>query len=247
MKKTVFAALSLACVLLAGCSEQGGNPQPGNAGGTSTQSSVAESTQTSSGESSEQSSVPELSAEQSTESGSVEKRPGYKSHELAFPVNDIGKTENNAHIYEVEPFELMIDLPEGWKIAESKDSNRYAVMQDDKLIADIGYDIYPSGRYDDSSNGEIDETQSDAYRQIYNQLMLGSVVNWDCDYKEVNTIGNTIASTCRIMVKDVPEDEYAHGILARNKPLGVYVNININDASIPADTVDYIAKTIEIK
>lgn len=77
--------------------------------------------------------------------------------------------------------------------------------------------------------------------------MLGSVVNWDCDYKEVNTIGDTIASTCRIRAKDVPEDEYAHGILARSKLLGVYVKINIDDESMSSDTINYIAKTIELK
>lgn len=255
MKKTVFAALTLVCVLLAGCSEQGVNPQPGNADGTSTQSTSDESpVQSSDGESTEQTSADESIATSAGEHA-AEKRSGYENHEVAFPAHEFLKNENNAKIFDVTPFKLKISLPDDWKISVPQNEDECGdggfspvyIMQNGEKIGSIDYDIYPSGKYDDNPNGEIDETQSDAYRQIYNQLMLGSVVNWDRDYKEVSTMDNAIVSTCRIMVKDTSEDEYAHGILARSKSLGVYVKINIDDASIPSDTVDYIAKTIVLK
>lgn len=177
----------------------------------------------------------------------------YSSHKVTFPAHDFGRTEYNSKILDVTPFELKVDLPKGWSIHIPQSKDEYTggfasvdIMQNGKAIGSIDYDIYPSGKYDNDPNGEIDETQSNAYVQIYNQIMLGSGVNWNNDYKEVNKIGDTIASTCRIMVRDVPEDEYQHGILARNKPLGVYVKIAV-DASVSSDTIEYIAKTIEIK
>lgn len=237
MKKSVLAALTLACVLLAGCGNNNGitPAQPGNGGAVYPQSTADESTEQS-------------SDDESSDSEPVEKREGYKSYKLTFPVNDGGKTEYNAHIYEIEPFELMIDLPEEWEVSEA-DRNCYKIMRGDEPLGGIDYNIYPSGKYDPSASDypcEIPDSEGN-YVGIYNQLMLGSVINWNGDYKKVNKIGDTTASTCRIMEKDVPEDEWSYGILARNKPVGVYISMPVNDPTIPYDTIEYIAKTIEIK
>lgn len=254
MKKSALAALTLTCVLLAGCSKNGITPaQPGSSGAIYPQSTANESTEQSTdsestdsestdNESTEQSSDDESSSEQPPDSEPVvEKRPGYKSYELTFPVNDYGKTESNAYIYEISPFELTIYLPEEWEISEGN-GRGYGIMRGDETLGGISYEIHPAGKYEPNYGGEISN-----YRGIYSWLMLGNVISWDADYKEVNTIGDTIASTCRIYVKDVPEDEWSYGILARNKPVGVYIHMLINDPTIPYDTIEYIAKTIEIK
>lgn len=256
MKKSIFAALTLACVLLAGCNKDGNTVQPSNGGAVYTQSTSDESTEQSTdsestnNESTEQSSDDESSSEQPPDSDPVvEKRPGYKSYELTFPVNDGGKTEYNAHIYEVEPFKVIIDLPEEWEISES-DRNGYRIRRGDEQLGGISYNIFPSGKYDPSASDypcEINDDTESNYVGIYNQLMLSSMLNWNGHYKRVNKIGDTIASTCRIMEKDVPEDEWSYGILARNKPVGVYIQMPVNDPTIPYDTIEYIAKTIEIK
>lgn len=246
MKKTVFAALTLACALLTGCS---GTAQPNDSGAVYPQSAADESTvQPLDSEPTAQSSDDESSSEQSPDSDpTVEKRPGHESHELTFPAHDFGRTEHNTRMLDVTPFKLTVDLPDEWDINIPQSKDEYEggglasvdIMLNGEKIGSIDYDIYDSN--------DIDESDENAYRMIYNQIMLGNVISWNCDYKEVSTIDNTVTSTCRIMIKDVPADEYAHGILARNKSLGVYVKIAINDAAMPADTIEYIAKTIELK
>ena len=260
MKKSIFAVLTLACVLLAGCS---GAAQPNDSGAVYRQSTADESTeQSTDSESTEQSSDEsstndESSSDQSTDSEPVvEKRPGYKSHELTFPAHDFGRTEYNTKVLDIEPFELKIDLPEEWNIHIPQSKDEYIggfatvdIMQGNKEIGWIDYYLFPTGKYDPDPNGVIDEI-TDAgipYVGIYSWYMLGNVISWDADYKEVNKIGDTIASTCRIYVKDVPEEEWSYGILARNKPVGVYISMRIGDPTTPYDTIEYIAKTIEIK
>ena len=158
----------------------------------------------------------------------------YTDHAVTFPAADNGS------------FTLSIELPQSWNLAASEGENPQNGSSDfsvtletnGKAIGTIDYDVYdPSG---------IDETQDNAYRMIYNQIMLGSMASWDCDYTPIEGNHGCSAATCRIMTRDTDPSEYPIGILAHDSHLGSYVKICLYDCNLSKSVVDHIAGSIRL-
>lgn len=158
----------------------------------------------------------------------------YTDHEITFPAVDNS------------PFTLSIELPQSWNLAANEGENPQNGSSDfsvklesnGEAIGIIDYDVYdPSG---------IDETQDNAYRMIYNQIMLGSMASWDCDYTPIEGKHDCSAATCRIMTRNTDPSEYPIGILAHDSRLGSYVKICLYDCNLSKTVVDHIADSIRL-
>ncbi len=170
-------------------------------------------------------------------------------HGMVFPAYYDKLNENNIDIFSVVPFQMDISLPEGWEILVlgSKDRGGFSMVhildEDSTVVGAVDFNVYE--KYEGMEYGA-----PDYYRMVFNQLMLGSRINWGNDYTEVKTDGWLRSATCRIG-SNVSEPgyndkiEYTSGILAYEDDMQVYVNISFDgllDEKLHAD----IAKSIDI-
>ncbi len=170
-------------------------------------------------------------------------------HSIVFPAYYDKLDTNNIDIFSAVPFKMDISLPEGWElmIPESEDRGGFSMVRilddDSTVIGSMDFNVYE--KYEGMEYGA-----PDYYRMVFNQLMLGSRVNWGFDYTEVKTDGWLKSATCSIYhnvsaAGSNDDIEYTSGILAYEDDMGVYVNISFNsllDEKLHAD----IAKSIDI-
>lgn len=171
---------------------------------------------------------------------------------ITFPAYTEGREDYNAAVYDIQPFQLGIDLPEGWSVrvppVESRGTT-YAftplwLYQGEEYAGSIGFntfEIYP------------DATPENYYRMVYNQLMLGSVVNWDNDYTVVRDWGSGCAATVQIMERvntggpnAASPIEMRPGILAYDNDLLVYVAIELENGRLSNYQVRELAESLEL-
>ena len=169
------------------------------------------------------------------------------THSMVFPAYYDKLDTNNIDIFSAVPFKMDISLPEGWEIMipESEDRGGFSavdIVANGEVIGSMDFNVYE--KYEGMEYGA-----PDYYRMVFNQLMLGSVINWDTDYTEVKTDGWMKSATCKIGFNSpdgrADDTEYTSGILAYEDDMGVYVNISFNsllDEKLHAD----IAKSIDI-
>ena len=165
--------------------------------------------------------------------------------EIIFPAHELNKTEHNAEIFDIEPFKLTLELPSGWTIIipENKDELKGGFssvnIYNNDYIGCISYNTFII--YEGT-------TEENFYRSVYNQLMLGSMVNWDFDYTPVKEDENNCAATCKIMQKlpNQNEPSYSPGILAYNKDLLVYISIAFDEDTVTDDELKSIAESITL-
>ena len=148
-------------------------------------------------------------------------------------------------ILEIIPFDVAIDLPTDWHLSEPDDdfTGGFAPINivdgEDKVVAVMDYctyDIYPEA-----------VGQPNYYRAVYNQLMMGSMVSWDCEYTPVAKTKCSENATCQIMQydRDAGVTTYSDGILAYNDELRCYVNISFSQ-DISDELQRDIAKSITL-
>lgn len=97
-------------------------------------------------------------------------------------------------------------------------------------------------------------TEENFYRSVYNQLMLGNVISWDCDYTPVVEDDNFCSATCKVMERLVGNDGrgaeaeviYYPAIVAYNKDLLVYTAIQFQQGAVLEEQQTEIAKSISI-
>lgn len=166
-------------------------------------------------------------------------------HELSFPASAYGLTEYNTEIFGIHPFSAAIELPAEWGILVPE---QYAgtglpdghspvfIMSGGKYIGTIDFDVF------DPSDG--DKTSQGYYRTVYSQIMLGSVVSWDCNYTPVKKSGHFESATCRIMAKSSKEEDYKPGILAYDCAAGVYIKICFDDPKLDSRLLKEIAGSV---
>lgn len=262
MKKSIFAALTLACVLLAGCNKNGNTVQPGDGGAVYPQSTADESTeQSTDNESSEE---PEST---DSESSAVAKptdtdftpappADGYKTLECTFPASERGKTEYSAKIFDIEPFTVSANFPEDWTIKVIPEEGIEAdgdfsfhglgfspvlLMSGDTVVGRMDYMTFDLDNYE----GSMDNIP---HRAVYNWIMLGNVISWDGGYTEYLKFRNVCSARTRIYVKDLDESEYPHGILAYRilpgEDHGVYISIEFVDVNIDEEILNNIVTSI---
>ena len=169
-------------------------------------------------------------------------------HSMVFPAYYDKLDKNNIDIFSAVPFQMDISLPEGWElmIPESEDRGGFSMVQildeDGSVIGSMDFNVYE--KYEGMEYGA-----PDYYRMVFNQLMLGSVINWNTDYTEVKTDGWMKSATCKIGFNSpdgrADDTEYTSGILAYEDDMGLYVIISFNsrhDEKLHSD----IAKSVVI-
>ena len=168
-------------------------------------------------------------------------------HSVTFPAYYDNETEYNKDIFSAVPFELDITLPEKWEIVVPEKEQRSGfsavdIVADGEIVGSIDFNIYD--KYEGIKYGD-----PNYHQMVYNQLFLGSVINWNADYTEVKTDGWLKSATCSIYhdpANGYADDVgYTSGILAYKDDMQVYVNIYFNevlDEKLHAE----IAKSINI-
>ena len=84
------------------------------------------------------------------------------------------------------------------------------------------------------------------YRMVYNQLMLGSVVNWDNDYTVVRQWPSGCSATVQVMEQEAAGAVYHPGILAYDRDLLVYVAIELEEGRLSRQEIWELAESLEL-
>ncbi len=86
------------------------------------------------------------------------------------------------------------------------------------------------------------------YRMVYNQLMLGSVLNWDNDYTVVRDWGSGCSATVQIMESQgaAGPADMRPGILAYDRDRLVYVAIQLENGRLSSQEVWELAESLQI-
>lgn len=182
----------------------------------------------------------------------LSERPSNANKYIPFPAYQVEKTTYNAHIYDIEPFRMYIDLPDGWEVRMPPEEERSSLFftpvylyKDDTLMAICGYHIFEA----------IDETEiprEDYYQVIYSGIRLGSLYRWD-DYQPI--VNSEYMETALANVYVVQADGMAAaaspttvlpGILSYNKQLQVYVAVQFSSDTVTEEEREIIAKSIRL-
>ena len=86
------------------------------------------------------------------------------------------------------------------------------------------------------------------YRMVYNQLMLGSVLNWDNEYTVAMDWGSGCSATVQIMESQGaagPKDKRP-GILAYDQDRLVYIAVELQNGHLSSEEVRELAESIRI-
>lgn len=175
------------------------------------------------------------------------------SYTITFPAFQEGKQDYNAFIYDHTPFNVNITLLEGWSVHLPPESERgnsivftpVFMYKDNEYMGYIGFETFEL--YEDVS-------EENFYRSVYNQLMLGNVISWDCDYTPVVEDDNFCSATCKVMQRLVGNDGrgaeadviYYPAIVAYNKDLLVYTAMQFQQGVITEEEQKEIAKSISL-
>jgi len=165
------------------------------------------------------------------------------SHTISYTADILGKIETGADVSETEPFTITLNLPSEWTTGELTTEKEgyppYTVIFDENgensgLIQFCTY--VPDKELSSNEN---------YHQYVFNQLMLGSFVNWGTDYTPVKEGKDFCNAVCTIMTDkhDGSDIQYEQGILAYNDTLGVYTNICFN-TEIPDEIHKAVAESI---
>ena len=172
---------------------------------------------------------------------------------IMFPVSDNGKTEFNALIYEIEPFNLSLTLPDKWTMKERKLSGEFDtevalsgvwstldIFNDkNERVGAVGYNIY-----------ELYEGAEDEPNAIYNQIALGNDYQFDVrnSYNIVKETDYGKTATADVYYSasiNNGEEKINKGILSYNKDLLVYVAIELINDLLSEEELLSIAQSID--
>lgn len=179
------------------------------------------------------------------------------AYRVWFPTSFDNRTEHSAAIYDIEPFRMSIELPEGCVITSDFED------PDDAQSGWSPLDIQLNGHSVGTADYNIFEIypgsppihEGNFYRMVYNQLMLGNQGNWDNGYtvvKQDDTSENAVTKISYIDPEvygsgrppEPDEISYQPGILAYNTELLVYVNIRLDDGVFTEEQIEDIARSI---
>lgn len=172
----------------------------------------------------------------------------YSPNEIIFPAHEMGKTEFNAHIFEIPKFIASFNLPVGWTTGIPEEGeNRFCDLLwspvniydgNGALVGTIAFNKFEI--YDDT-------TDENFYRMVYNQIMLGSVVSWDDEYTPVRTDPDGESATGRVRVHDYEtnDDIYYPDVLAYDKNLLVYIGIQFDIGAVTDEQLCDIAGSVK--
>ena len=177
-----------------------------------------------------------------------------EAYKITFPANDTAKTRFNAHIYEIEPFGLSFELPDGWTMNEQKPINLtfdlltvwsklYIYNANGDYAGIIGYNIY-----------ELYEGAEDEPMAIYGQIALGNNYHFDVreSYNIVKESDYGKTAVCDVYYSasinggfENGTEIFNKGIVSYNKDLLVYIAIELENSAVSDDEWIAIAKSVE--
>lgn len=172
--------------------------------------------------------------------------PRRTSGTITFPAYREGREDYNAAIYDIQPFQVSLALPEGWSVRVPPAEDRRTsfaftplwLYQGEEYAGSIGYntfEIYP------------DVPEETFYRMVYNQLMLGSTLSWDNDYRVVRELEAGAVATVQIMEqREDRSTALRPGILAYDRDQLVYVAIDLENGRLSSHEVLELAASLEI-
>lgn len=177
----------------------------------------------------------------------------FKQEIITFPANDKDKTQFNASIYEIEPFNLSLEVPTGWTLQERKSlseigdkvwlSGVWSILdilnEDGEFIGAIGYNIY-----------ELYEGAEDNPQAIYNQIALGNNYHFDVreSYEIVNETDSGKTALANVYYSaniNNGTEKINKGIISYNKDFLVYIAIELADELVSKDEYITIAESIK--
>lgn len=167
---------------------------------------------------------------------------------ITFPANDKDKTEFNASIYEIEPFNISITLPDGWTLKERDDSAfnllsvwsvLHIINNNSEIVGAIGYNTY-----------ELYEGAEDSPQAIYGQIALGNNYYFDVRdsyevVKETDSGKTAVLDVYYSANINNGTEKINKGIVSYDKDLLVYIAIELADEQILKDDYIIIAQSIE--
>lgn len=164
-------------------------------------------------------------------------------HAISYTADILAKIETGVDVSETEPFTITLSLPSEWTTGELTTGKEgyppYTVLfnENGENFGSIQFCTYVPDK---------DLSLNENYQQyVFNQLMLGSFVNWGADYTPVKEGDDFCNAVCTIMTDkhDGSDIQYEQGILAYNDNLGVYANICFN-SEIPDEIHKAVAESI---
>ena len=166
---------------------------------------------------------------------------------LTFPAYQEGREEYNAALYDHAPFTLTMTLPDGWRAELPPLDQRAATFaftpillyDGEELAATVGFntfELYP------------DTTPENFHRMVYNQLMLGSGVNWDNDYTVLSDDGTACTASCQVYLQDpvTGAESYVPGLLSYRTDLLVYVAIQFQPGAVTQEELAAMGESISL-
>lgn len=168
---------------------------------------------------------------------------------VKFPGSFANRTEHSSAIYDIEPFRMSIELPAGYVIEPSENTeggwSPMDIRLNGKTVGTADYNIFEL--YDG-----VDRSDPNFRRMVYNQLMLSAQGNWGNDYTVVKQDEVSENAVTKIGIVSgygsgsPGEITYLPGILAYNTDLCVYVNISFENGVLTDEQLTDIAASIRL-
>jgi hypothetical protein len=181
--------------------------------------------------------------------------PQSNNQTVTFPANDKEKTEFNASIYEIAPFDLSVELPNGWTLKERESAAGFdtdIAIQGVWSVLDIfdengghagavGYNTY-----------EPYQGAEDVPQAIYNQIALGNNYHFDVrdSYTAIRETASGVTAAADVYYSasiNNGAEKTNKGIVSYNKNLLVYVAMEFASDKITDEQVENIAKSIQLE
>ncbi len=180
--------------------------------------------------------------------------PEANNCQLTFPASDTEKTEYNKSIFEIKPFDIQFQLPEGWSLGDydlqasnylySGVWSRVGIYDaDGTCVGAVGYNIYDAG--------EVVEGEP---MSIYHQVALGN--DYQFNVRETYTVvketeqyqtATTDVYYAPGFTEDIGEDgAINYGILMLAVDRAIYVAFEFDSAAISNDVFVDIAKSVDL-
>lgn len=169
---------------------------------------------------------------------------------VTFPASDEGKTEFNAAIYEIEPFNLSIELPDGWMLRgwEPDKGFDFLPLFSKLLVLDgngeclgvIGYTTY-----------EPYEGAEDNPQAIYGHIALGNDYQFDVrnNYRVVSETDSGTTAIVDVYYSasiNSGAEKLNKGIVSYNKDLLVYIAMELDGGRVSDGQAADIADSMNI-
>ena len=166
---------------------------------------------------------------------------------ITFPVND---GEYNAAMYEIEPFDFYLSLPDDWTFREWGASNTLALIgvfskrtifnENNECVGAVGCNIY-----------EPYEGAEEDPRAIYNQIALGNNYHFDVrdSYKVVSETDSGKTATADVYYSaniNNGAEKTNKGIVSYNKDFLVYIAMEFDSEKVTDEQIASIAKSVRI-